>query len=358
MNILHIAQKFVVQAVIKVFDPLLDLSWSEAIEATRKKLGKIFDSEHPEQDITAKIEVAEQQYRGRAAQAKRFEKERAKTPAKITTQVKDPDHEPTLLDRSFGSVVGLLVFTGILVIPLITSGLLIESGKLPIVADFPAIGLAFGVMALCGFVASIEYRAKLTTIEGIRLYDRSVIGLALIFFFIWISLFAFIAYPLEVSAPAGLTDEYGVPITTIEASPPIALFVIATGLLDLLAGPVFHMAAARCLFPRIVIVAKDNPYFVSLQNELMPAAYEALNLAAEMLTELRSWPTQREAAREAFIETELARFRRRRTKALAVRHTAVATFLDEPDTIGAPTETPRTPANGALTTSHPNGQFS
>jgi len=352
------AQSFPMQSISDTLDPLLNLYQSEAEDAARKTIEQKFNAEHPEQDIAERIKSAEQQYQGRAAQTKHLENETVKTPPKNVTKIKDSDHTPTFLDRCFGGLVFGMVFIGFLIIPLLNTGLIIQSQKIPIVADFPVVGLALGIMALVGFVASIEYREKLTTIEGIRLYDRRVIGVSLILFIIWITLAAIIAYPFEVAAPAGLTDEYGDPVTTVEVSPPTAFLFIVTGLLDLCAGPVFHMAAARCLFPRTILVEKDNAYFKALQDDLLPKAYEAQDRTAQMLAELRSWPTQREAAREAFIETELARFRRRRTKALAARHAAVGAFLDESEATGAPTETPRTPSNGALTTSHPNGQFS
>lgn len=358
MSILKTAGKFTVTIASNAFDPLLDMYQSEALAEVRKKLEQIFDAEHPEQDLTEPIESAEQKHNDCAAHTKRLARNHAKTPDKIISKVRDSNHKRSFLDLSYGGLVFLLVFAGFFIIPVLNTGLIIQSQKIPIVADFPAVGLALGLLALLGFVGSIEFREKLTTIEGIRLYDRRLLGVSAVIFLVWITLASLNAFPLEIAAPVGLTDEYGNPIKTLEIAPPLALLFIFTGLLDLCAGPVFHMTATRCLMPRTVLVEQDNAYSSALKKELLPEAYAAQDDAALALAERRSWSAQREAAREAFIEAELGRFRRFRTKALAARHAAVAAFLDDADTIAAPSEVPPAPANGALNATQPNGQFS
>lgn len=225
------------------------------------------------------------------------------TPLYGVSEESDPQAQTNVIEQGTGVVGVIILLFALLTVPGIATMQIVQSGKIALVADYPAFGLVFGITALVGILAAIEWRSKIGRYEDRLSFDRALLKATIGVFVLWSLALALAAYPIQlgdVAQQAGANDwgnlaqipdetaAFGFKIQT-----PMWLVFFITALLDLLAAPTLHQLAlnrlARLTLKRITPDAEKD----HLENVELPAATasldEAIGNLRELLAEKEGW---------------------------------------------------------------------
>ncbi|MEO0411739.1 MAG: hypothetical protein AAF221_07885 [Pseudomonadota bacterium] len=250
----------------------------------------------------------------------------------------DPAASKNPLETVFGLVGFGVLSIALVVVPGIATMLIIQAEKIALVADKPVFGLVFGVSALAGVLASIQFRSLLRSDADRLSYDRWAIKLTVGVFLVWAAVMSLAAYPIII--PTGAVEPISQPdiiifdavedVSGIHIQPPMMLLFLITALLDLVAAPTLHSFALNRLTPRPVKRIIEDAEFKYLEacKDQKGAELEALYTD---LTQLISDHEAFEAALQTSVENALSALNRLEARVEAAQNAAKIQALYAPN---------------------------
>ncbi len=249
----------------------------------------IFDALNPQGSSTAAMQAAQDDVERADRDMKSIEAKLDETDSYGVVEEPDSEHKRNPIETLFGGFSLLVLFVTMLTVPGIAVMLITQAQKIALVADMPVFGLVFGVTALAGVLASVEFRAKLTSDRARLLYDRRLLLATVTVFIVWASITSLAAYPMAFGDASGATASDWTLEPAMPASPgfvlepPMWLLFLVTAILDLVAAPTLHQFALRRLTPRTlkrIIPDAEEAHLLVLMAEAKTKrdqAIEALN---------------------------------------------------------------------------------
>lgn len=317
--------------------PFVPLADEEA--RVRRFAQNLFRRFNPGPVISEEMEVAEERLVHARHEEQRTFRQRRSTPLYRAGEEPDPDAKSNPIESAFGKFGLAVLIAALFVVPGIAAMLIIEAGKIAVVADVPAFGLVFGITALVGILAAIEWRGHLVSDNARSRFDRRLLAATIAVFLAWSLIMALAAYPADFSGSAidraAESRDWSLPVTDtpepaasgFRIESPMWLLFFATALLDLLAAPTLHHFAVRRLAPRPVKRISPDAEQDHLVVNAGPEAAAEVNDALEELSHLRTADQLWQAAMESFEERAVALLKVKTAEVEAARSAAVAQVL-------------------------------